>query len=152
MNFKLEKKNNIELVYFFIIIPLIILSSCTQKIEDDILIRNDNNFSNNQTKIENSTSNNLTINKTLEIKINYQDEAEYEITYARNLAYITDNFIEENEKGVSKIKEKQSIQLLKNATLLIYEAQELYENQKFLEALDKAKEARRLIVEAKRIY
>ena len=152
MNFKLEKKNNIELVYFFIIIPLIILSSCTQKIEDDILIRNDNNFSNNQTKIENSTSNNLTINKTLEIKINYQDEAEYEITYARNLAYITDNFIEENEKGVSKIKEKQSIQLLKNATLLIYEAQELYENQKFLEALDKAKEARRLIVEEKRIY
>src|SRR3989338_11605585 len=152
MNFKLEKKNNIELVYFFIIIPLIILSSCTQKIEDDILIRNDNNFSNNQTKIENSTSNNLTINKTLEIKINYQDEAEYEITYARNLAYITDNFIEENEKGVSKIKEKQSIQLLNNATLLIYEAQELYENQKFLEALDKAKEARRIIVEAKRIY
>ena len=152
MNFKLERKNNNELVYFLIIILVIILSSCTSKLEEDILIRIENNFSNNQTKIENLTSDNLTINRTLEIKTNYRNEAEYEITYARNLAYITDNLIEENEKSVSKIKEKQSIQLLKNATLLIYEAQELYENQKFLEALDKAKEARRLIVEAKRIY
>jgi len=152
MTFKLEKRNKIELVYFFIIIIIITLSSCTPKVKEDILIIPDNNFSNNITEIENLTLNNATINKTSDIKINYQDEAEYEITYARNLAYITDNLIEENEKSVSKIKEKQSIQLLKNATLLIYEAQELYENQKFLEALDKAKEARRIIVEAKRIY
>lgn len=151
MNFKLEKKNNIELVYFFIIIIVITLSSCTPKVKEDILIKINNNASNNETEIENITSSN-TINQTLDFEVTYQGEAEYEITYTRNLAYITDNLIEENEKGVSKIKEKQSIQLLKNATLLIYEAQELYENQTFLEALDKAKEARRLIVEAKRIY
>lgn len=152
MSSRLEKKNNIELVYFFIIITVITLSSCTQKVKEDILIRTDNNVSNNMTKIGNLTANNITINKTLEIKVNYQSAAKYEITYTRNLAYITDNLIEENEKGVSKTKEKLAIQLLKNATLLIYEAQELYDSQKFLEALDKAKEARILIVEAKRIY
>lgn len=136
-----------EILSFLFLIILIFIVACSN---------NQKNYENVTVKENKTISINKSINNTIEIiqnnSTNLKNEAEYEITYAKNLAYEVDEIIEENIQGVSKTKEKRAISLLKNATLLIYEAQEELDRKNYEIALKKAKEARSLVNEAKRIY